>query len=155
MVVKRIGPYLLKAPNTIAFRREKDPLNVNFLAIFWHFPNPLIKLNQKMLQEQGKVKKVAKWVTLTRLFLCETQKPSSDFPKTQIAKFWKNPVLGQKPSSKIVKNSVFSYNFSKNQLNLAKLSSKFPKTQFQKCKNPVFQKTWEVWISRTAHKKKA
>ena len=65
MVVKRIGPYLLKAPNTIAFRREKDPLNVNFLAIFWHFPNPLIKLNQKMLEEQGKVEKVAKWVTLT------------------------------------------------------------------------------------------
>ena len=64
MVVKRIGPYLLKAPNTIAFRREKDPLNVNFLAIFWHFPNPLIKLNQKMLVEQGKVRKVGKWVTL-------------------------------------------------------------------------------------------
>ena len=64
MVVKRIGPYLLKAPNTIAFQKEKDPLNVNFLAIFWHFPNPLIKLNQKMLEEQGKVKKVAKWVTL-------------------------------------------------------------------------------------------
>ena len=67
MVVKRIGPYLLKAPNTIAFQKEKDPLNVNFLAIFWHFPNPLIKLNQKMLQEQGKVKKVAKWVTLKSL----------------------------------------------------------------------------------------
>ena len=58
VVVKRIGPYLLKAPNTIAFRKEKDPLNVNFLALFWHFPNPLIKMNQKMLVEQWKVKKL-------------------------------------------------------------------------------------------------
>ena len=66
MVVKRIGPYLLKAPNTIAFQKEKDPLNINFLALFWHFPNPLIKMNQKMLEEQGKVKKVAKWVTLQK-----------------------------------------------------------------------------------------
>ena len=64
MVVKRSVHYLLKAPNTIAFRKEKDPLNVNFLAIFWYFQIPLIKMNQKMLEEQGKVKKVAKWVTL-------------------------------------------------------------------------------------------
>ena len=52
----------------MAFREEKDPLNVNFLAFFWHFPNPLIKLNQKMLVEQGKVRKVGKWVTLLSMF---------------------------------------------------------------------------------------
>ena len=85
MVVKRIGPYLLKAPNTIAFRREKDPLNVNFLAIFWHFPNPLIKLNQKMLVEQGKVKKVAKWVTLEKSMLqCGKNSLASTFMRANI-----------------------------------------------------------------------
>ena len=92
-------------------------------------------------------------VYLQAFFSCKTQKPSSEFWKTQIAKFLKNPVLSQKPSSKIVKNSVFPQNSSKNQLNLAKLSSKFPKTQFRNCKNPVFQKTWKAWISRYAHNK--
>ena len=32
--------------------------NVNFLAIFWHFPNPHINWDQKSLEEQGKVEKL-------------------------------------------------------------------------------------------------
>ena len=32
--------------------------NVNFLAIFWHFPNPHINWDQKSLEEQGKVQKL-------------------------------------------------------------------------------------------------
>jgi hypothetical protein len=39
-------------------RRLGGVQNVNFLAIFWHFPNPHINWDQKSLEEQGKVEKL-------------------------------------------------------------------------------------------------
>ena len=84
-------------------------------------------------------------------FLCKTEKPRSEFWKTQIAKFSENPVLSHKTQFKFSQNPPCPKIFQKDHYilakirailaNLAKLSLKFQKTQFQKCKNSVFQKS--------------
>ena len=55
---KRISSWLLYAPYTTVGHRPRDPLNVNQIGFFWHFRQKLVKLNQKMLVEQWKVKKL-------------------------------------------------------------------------------------------------
>ena len=55
---KRISSLLLYAPYTTVGHRPEDPLNVNQIEFFWHFRQKLVKLNQKMLEEQWKVKKL-------------------------------------------------------------------------------------------------
>ena len=62
---KMNGPILLHAPITRIKRGLEGPLNDNFLEIFWHFPNPYIKWDQKSLEEQRKVNFFAIWVTLS------------------------------------------------------------------------------------------
>ena len=65
MATNIISHWTVYAAYTMEEWRLEGPLNINFLAIFWHFPNPYIKWDQKSLEEQGKVENSAKWVTLT------------------------------------------------------------------------------------------
>ena len=57
---KKFSQILLYAAYSIGDWGLDAPLNVNFLEIFLHFPNHLVKRNQKMLEEQGKVEKLCK-----------------------------------------------------------------------------------------------
>ena len=64
MATNIISHWTVYAAYTMEEWRLEGPLNINFLAIFWHFPNPYIKWDQKSLGEQGKVENSVKWVTL-------------------------------------------------------------------------------------------
>ena len=64
MATNIIGHWTVYAAYTMEEWRLEGPLNINVLAIFWHFPNPYIKWDQKSLVEQGKVEKSVIWVTL-------------------------------------------------------------------------------------------
>ena len=66
MATNIISHWTVYAAYTMEEWRLEGPLNINFLAIFLHFPNPYIKWDQKSLEEQGKVENSVKWVTLTR-----------------------------------------------------------------------------------------
>ena len=57
---KKFSQILLYAAYSIGDWGLDAPLNVNFLEFFLHFPNHLVKRNQKMLVEQGKVEKLCK-----------------------------------------------------------------------------------------------
>ena len=65
MAANMISHWAVYAAYTTEQWRLGGPLNINFLAIFLHFPNPYIKWDQKSLGEQGKVENSVKWVTLT------------------------------------------------------------------------------------------
>ena len=64
MATNMISHWTVYAAYTMEEWRLGGPLNINFLAIFLHFPNPYIKRDQKSLVEQGKVENSVKWVTL-------------------------------------------------------------------------------------------
>ena len=64
MATNIFSHWTVYAAYTMEEWRLEGPLNINFLAIFLHFPNPYIKWNQKSLGEQGKVENCVKWVTL-------------------------------------------------------------------------------------------
>ena len=57
---KKFSQILLYAAYSIGDWGLGAPLNVNFLEFSLHFPNHLVKRNQKMLEEQGKVEKMCK-----------------------------------------------------------------------------------------------
>ena len=60
LALKKFSQILLYAAYSIGDWGLKAPLNVNFLEVSLHFPNPLVKRNQKMLEEQGKVEELCK-----------------------------------------------------------------------------------------------
>ena len=64
MATNIISHWTVYAAYTMEEWRLEGPLNIDFLAIFLHFLNPYIKLDQKSLEELGKVENSAKWVTL-------------------------------------------------------------------------------------------
>ena len=66
MATNIISHLTVYAAYTMEEWRLEGPLNINVLAIFWHFPNPYIKWDQTSLVEQGKVEKSVIWVTLTK-----------------------------------------------------------------------------------------
>ena len=66
---KKFSQILLYAAYSIGDWGLDAPLNVNFLEFCLHFPNHLVKRNQKMLVEQGKVEKLCKWSTLMVIVL--------------------------------------------------------------------------------------
>jgi len=78
--------------------------------IWWLFsPRPRETLNMVTCSYLIKT-----WDIAQGFFLCKTEKPRSEFWKTQIAKFSKNSVLSQKPSSNFLQNQHFPEDCPKN-----------------------------------------
>ena len=78
----------------------------------------------------------------------QNQKTQFGISENPVPKIFKKPSSQPKTQFKFLPKLSFFANFSEKSQNLcknfailAKLRSKFPKTQFQKCKNSVFQKS--------------